>query len=133
MLMIAVISLFVITVDIVSAPVSFTDYPTEDVTVAEGVSVQFTCSATVGGTRRDVTWGIQLTEADTPDIFTSNKTFRDTSTFVSVGSEFRSPLILTNVSRELDRATVQCRASDGLSVFQQPEPRPVIRVLCELQ
>ena len=73
MLMIAVISLFVITVDIVSAPVSFTDYPTEDVTVAEGVSVQFTCSATVGGTRRDVTWGIQLTEADNPDIFTSNK------------------------------------------------------------
>ena len=90
-MLIAVISLFVITLDIVSATVTFTDYPTEDVTVAEGGSVQFACSVTsAGGTRISVTWGIQLPEADNPDIFTSNKTFRDTSTFVSVGSEFLS-------------------------------------------
>ena len=93
--MIAVISLFVITLD----TVTFTDYPTEDVTVG---SVQFACSATAGGTRRDVSWGIQLPEVVAPDIFTSNKT-----------------LILTKVSRELDRATIQCRASDGVTVSQQ--------------
>ena len=116
--------------EICSAQVVFTNYPTDDVIVVIGESVLFHCSATSDGTRTPVTWGIQTVGSGAPDIFLSNKTFRDTSTFVSVGSEFRSPLILTNVSKQLDGAIVFCRASDTLVVHLQPQPRPVITVLC---
>ena len=57
----------------------------------------------------------------------------------TVGSDYRSPLTLSNINRVWNGATLHCAANPGSTVKQmksteidQPEPFPVISVWCEL-
>ena len=53
----------------------------------------------------------------------------------TVGSDLRSPLTLSNISRVWNGATVHCAANrvvNAGTIVNQTKPYPIISVLCEL-
>ena len=50
---------------------------------------------------------------------------------VTVGSDYRSPLTLSNINRVWN-GTAVCCAVNIIPIMNQPGPYPVISVLCEL-
>ena len=100
-------------------------------TVVLGGTTQLSCTPTVDGNRTTVVWFISPRNGSSI-IISMNQTVLGTSVFV--GSEYNSPLILTNVASELNGASVGCRYSNGESiVVQVVQTRPTITVLCELR
>ena len=106
--------------------VNFSDYPMEDKTILEGDSLTFTCETTriSNEERLSVIWYLNLT------LIASDKTLSD-GTMATVGSDYRSPLTLSNINRVWNGATVHCAANPSTPVNQM-KPYPVISVWCEL-
>ena len=53
-------------------------------------------------------------------------------TMATVSSDYRSPLTLSNINRVWNGTTVHCAVKIKTVDHDQPEPFPVISVLCEL-
>ena len=63
---------------------------------------------------------------------TINQNLSD-GTMATVSSDYRSPLTLSNINRVWNGATVHCAVKIETEDHDQPEPFPVISVLCELR
>ena len=99
-------------------------------TVVLGGTAQLSCTATVNGARIIVTWFIIPPNGGSDITIINNQTVLGTP--VSVGSKYRSPLVFTNISRELNGTRVACRYDHGVNIIMQPEEsRPTITVVCE--
>ena len=110
---------------------SVDNFPTEDVTVVLGGTAQLSCTPTIDGARTTVAWFISPPKGGGDIIIINNQTVLGTLVFV--GSEYGSPLVFTNVSRELDGAIVGCRYDNGVTIIVQPQlSRPTVTVLCEM-
>ena len=110
---------------------SVDNFPTEDVTVVLGGTAQLSCTPTVNGARTTVAWSISPPNGVGDITIINDQTVLGTPVFV--GSEYRSPLVFTNASRELDGAIVGCRYDDGVNIILQPQQsRPTVTVLCEI-
>ena len=122
-----------------AAAPNFSEYPKENVTTLKGGSLTFTCVAHDSSERLIAFW--YLSDGSTETSITTNKTLSD-GTMTTVSSDYHSPLILSNINRVWNGATVHCAANAGSeSVDQdqpesaledQPKPFPVISVWCEL-
>ena len=100
-------------------------------TVVLGGTAQFNCSPTLDGERTAVAWFIVPSNGGASITVITNQTVLNTHVFVV--NEYRSILIFTNVSSELDGARVGCRYDNGVNIIVQPQQsRPTITVLCEL-
>ena len=108
--------------------VSFTDYPRESVATMEGGSLTFNCLPIFRGERLSATW--YLSGGSTETVIISNKTLSG-GTMATVGSDYRSPLTLSNINRVWNGTAVHC-AVNPISIINQPGPYPVISVWCEL-
>ena len=112
--------------------VNFSDYPMEDKTILEGDSLTFTCEATriSDEERLSVIWYLDLSDGSDETLIASDETLSD-GTMATVGSDYRSPLTLSNINRVWNGSTVHCAANPD-TIVNQPEPFPVISVRCEL-
>ena len=111
-----------------AAAPNFSEYPKENVTTLERGSLTFTCVAHDSSMRLRAFW--YLSDGSTETSITTNKTLSD-GTMTTVGSDYHSPLILSNINRVWNGATVHCAANAG-ALTNQPKPFPVISVWCEL-
>ena len=99
-------------------------------TVVLGGTAQLSCTPTVNGARTTVSWSISPPNGVGDITIINNQTVKGTLVFV--GSEYRSPLVFTNISRELNGTRARCRYDHGVNVIMQPEEsRPTITVVCE--
>ena len=87
----------------------------------------FTCAVT-SEESLNVKW--YLNTSSTEILININKTLSD-GTMATFGSDYRSPLTLSNINRVWNGATVHCAVKTHI-VIDQPEPFPVISVWCEL-
>ena len=87
----------------------------------------FTCAAnkTSDGDRLSVRWYLNNETS-----ITANQILSD-GTMATVGSDYRSPLTLSNLNRIWNGATVHC-AANPTPEMDQPKPFPVISVWREL-
>ena len=74
-----------------------------------------------------------LNNGSTEILITANETLSD-GTMATISSDYHSHLTLSNINRVWNGATVHCAANAGSGSVDhdQPEPFPVISVLCEL-
>ena len=96
-----------------------------NVTTLEGGSLTFRCAGTrTNQMRLSVKWYLTIGSTNTSII--SNKNLSG-GTMATVGSEYRSPLTLSNINRVWNGATVHCSINPTPEIHQ-PEPFPVISV-----
>ena len=104
--------------------VDFTEYPKENITVPEGDKAQFSCAAVRNHTRVLLLWFLK-TDGELHGIV-SNTTFPD-GTVATVGSDYRSPLTLSNITSSWNRTLVQCVVNFG-ELKVPPEPSVILTV-----
>ena len=109
---------------------SFTEYPRDNIAILEGGTLTTTCAATTtpDEERLSVIW--YLNDGSTETIIAINKTLSG-GTMATVGSDYRSPLTLSNINRVWNGTTIHCAVNPSI-IVNQPEPFPIISVWCEL-
>ena len=105
---------------------NFTSYPRENKTVSEGEETSFTCVAVRSdGSNFSPLWNLTDVNNKTT-IIGANQTLPN-GTNATVGINYRSPLILSNINRVWNGATVKC-VVNNVEVVNQPEPFPILIV-----
>ena len=104
--------LYIFIFPFIEGQATFLYYPSVNVATLEGDSLVFTCTANKTSTnkRLPVIW--YISDSSTETNITTNKTLSD-GTMATVGSDYYSPLTLSNINRIWNGATVHCAVNAG--------------------
>ena len=103
--------------------VQFTEYPKGNVTVSEGEEYLFSCVALLDQARVQLLWFL---ENGGEYALGSNRTFPD-GMVATVGSDYRSPLTLSNITTFWNGTVIRCVVNNG-EIVNQPQPFPMLIV-----
>ena len=95
----------------------FTKYPKRNVAVSKGEEYQFPCATLLDQARVQLLWFL---ENGGEYALGSNRTFPD-GMMATVGSDYRSPLTLSNITTFWNGTVIRCVVNNG-EIVNQPQP-----------